>query len=220
MRRPTTSRHPRDGPSHHPELPSLREPLVRVASRGWARVPAALADDWIDRLLDEFEPAAAAPVPEEVGPVRQQAREATVPVDDPGHPALRALVSSLESAVVAHAGTVEGLGDWRPTEASYLHYRGADAGITPHRDRSRHRLLVAVFTLHGRAPFAIVEDRAGTGVLAEWTTAPGDLCLLRAPGLAGRPDGRPLHRVGAPVDKRISLGLRMNRGAGSHTGVR
>lgn len=216
MHPPITSRHPRDRPG----LPSLREPLLTVASRGWTCLPGALSDDWIRRLLDEFEPAAAAPVPEDVGRVRQQAREMTVSVGDPEHPSVRALASSLRSAVLAQAEAVEGLGDWRPNEASYLHYRGADAGITPHRDRSRHRLLVAVFTLVGRAPFAIVGDRAGTTVLAEWTTAPGDLCLLGAPGLAGRADGRPLHRVGAPADERISLGLRMNRAAGPHTGVR
>ena len=79
-------------------------------------------------------------------------------------------------------------------------------------DQRRYRLLVAAFTLEGEAPFTVFEDRSATTVARAWTTQRGDLCLLRAPGLAGHPDGRPTHSVGGPgAGGRVSLTVRMNQ---------
>jgi hypothetical protein len=77
-------------------------------------------------------------------------------------------------------------------------------------DQRRYRLLVAVFTLVGEATFTVFEDRSATKVVGAWTTTGGDLCLLRAPGLAGHSDGRPTHSVAGPAaSARVSLTVRM-----------
>ena len=91
--------------------------------------------------------------------------------------------------------------------------RGPDVGH-PGDGGLRARLLVAAFTLVGEAPFTVFEDRSATAVVRAWTTGRGDLCLLRAPGLAGQPDGRPTHSVGGPArGARVSLTVRASRSA-------
>lgn len=197
-----------------PILPPLEAPLQAVAADGYAYVADVLPAPWIDRLAGEAERESMRPVPEEVGPVRQRALQQTVAIDSAAHP----VVAGLADALVAAVRTLAGLGEFRPNEASFLRYEGPETGISPHRDHARHRLLVAVFTLRGVARFAVVADRAGRQVIAEQDTGPGDLWLLRAPGLDGVEDGRPLHTVGPPRrGPRLSLALRMNarRGEGA-----
>jgi hypothetical protein len=78
-------------------------------------------------------------------------------------------------------------------------------------DQRRYRLLVAAFTLVGEATFTVFEDRSARTNVRAWTTRAGDLCLLRAPGLAGHPDGRPTHSVAGPsTGARVSLTVRTN----------
>ena len=74
--------------------------------------------------------------------------------------------------------------------------------------------LVVVATVYGRARFAICGSRDPADVLDAWTSAPGDLVLMRGPGLAGARDGRPFHLVEGPRrGPRLSLGIRMSVGA-------
>lgn len=191
-------------------LPSLATALAETRRQGYALVPGALSLAWRAALTHEAATREFTPVPEAVGVVSQRAEELTVRVGDPPLPVTGALAAGLRRAVVSGTVGIQGLGWYRPNEATYLRYRGPHAGITPHRDFKGHRLLVAVFTLAGRAQFRIVADRAGNDELAAWETQPGDLCLLRAPGFDGDPDGRPLHAVGAPLDgERLVLGFRM-----------
>jgi hypothetical protein len=78
-------------------------------------------------------------------------------------------------------------------------------------DQKRYCVVVAVFTLVGEARFSVFEDRSAATLVRAWTTQRGDLCLLRAPGLAGHADGRPTHSVGGPATAaRVSLSARMN----------
>lgn len=66
----------------------------------------------------------------------------------------------------------------------------------------------------GEAEFMLCKNRAGE-VLRSWTTAPGSLVLLRAPGFAGVDDGRLLHAVRGPlVRERISVTYRMDSRSG------
>jgi hypothetical protein len=67
-----------------------------------------------------------------------------------------------------------------------------------------------VLSLQGSARQAIVADRAASRPLASWRCRPGDVVLLRAPGWAGRDDGRPLHLVESDAGERLSLSLRMD----------
>jgi hypothetical protein len=83
-------------------------------------------------------------------------------------------------------------------------------GITPHLDLKRYHYLVAIITADGTAPFTICKNRAGDP-LTIWAAAAGSLVLLRAPGLDGIDDGRPLHTVSGPDSgQRISVSLRMD----------
>ena len=65
----------------------------------------------------------------------------------------------------------------------------------------------------GPAEFLLCRDREGAA-LRRFPLASGDLLLLRAPGFAGRPSGRPLHAVSGPKGAmRYSITLRMERQA-------
>jgi hypothetical protein len=74
-----------------------------------------------------------------------------------------------------------------------------------------YRRLVVVATVYGRAPFAICGSRDPDDVVERWMAGPGDLVLMRGPGLAGHRDGRPFHLVEGPRrGERLSLGVRMS----------
>ena len=91
------------------------------------------------------------------------------------------------------------------------HYVPGSIGITPHMDGKWYRRLVVVATVSGRAPFAICRSRDPDDVLERWVAGPGDLVLMRGPGLAGTRDGRPFHLVEGPRrGERLSLGIRMS----------
>lgn len=99
--------------------------------------------------------------------------------------------------------------DFLPNEATVMTYRGEGSGIGPHLDRRRYRELVAIFSIAGRARLDLVADREGRELLRGWDCRPGDLVVLRAPGLGGVADGRPLHRVIGPArGSRTSISLR------------
>ena len=196
-------------------FPPLAGALVDLATRGGAYIPGALSPATCTALAAEVRPFTFVSVPAHVGTVRQQAEEFTAPVGDARLPAMATLAAALVREITCSKAIAEVAG-WCPDEATYHRYRGSAAGITPHRDFKRHLILIAVFTLTGRARFRIVADRAGTDELASWVVATGGLCLLRGPGCAGQPDGRPLHSVGPPLGaERLSLALRMSERQGS-----
>lgn len=79
-------------------------------------------------------------------------------------------------------------------------------GITPHRDHKRYRIVVAIFILSGDGSFYISQNRksnSGHTIPAD----PGDLLLMRAPGLAAEKPG-PLHYVNGVTHTRRTIGLR------------
>lgn len=192
-------------------LPALRGLVEEVRLAGFARSPGALEPAWRLELLRELEGRTFQPLPEEVGPVRQRGEELVVATGDADYPAVAQLAAALRAALTAELEGIAWLGQFVANQAVFVRYRGLGAGISPHRDHKRYAFLVAVFTLAGEAPFSVVGDRAGQHRLAGWMTAPGDLCLLRAPGFAGHDDGRPLHAVAAPAgEERISLAFRMD----------
>ena len=172
---------------------TLRSALDAVATLGFARIARGL-DDARRAELIAAAPARFAPLEPEIGPVRQGGEIAEVPVD--GSPAVLSFARELAAAVRGTADPEWGLDDLRFTDASYMRFRPDDAGISPHRDHKRYRRLVAVVSLEGQAPFAVVNDRKGEDVVARWTSRPGDVVLLRGTGFAGLDDGRPMHTVG------------------------
>jgi hypothetical protein len=165
----------------------LREPLARTARSGAAFVPRALTGAFLHRLQEEVRRGPFRPLPEEIGPVRQQTEAYEVRGRATGFPRLAELRRTLGHSVREQGRGIRGLATWRPTEISVQRYRGGAVGITPHLDGKRYRRLVAV-----------------------WETEPGSLVLLRGPGLGGLRDGRPFHRVSGPESGwRYSVGFRM-----------
>ncbi len=188
----------------------LGQALQTVAGEDFAFVPRALAEDFRRALQWEVQACPFQPVPGDVGPVRQETEECVIPPPMDGYPRVARLSGELTALVRDHGRAVAGLETWVPTAAFVQRYRPGALGITPHLDRRRFGLLVAVFTTKGTARFSIHETRWGP-VVARWEAAPGSLALLRGPGLAGVDDGRPFHAVGGPYGQdRYSVSFRMD----------
>jgi hypothetical protein len=187
----------------------LRPALEEVAAVGHCLVRGALAPGWTEALLDELAPRRFIPLEPVIGTVHQRGEGLTFDADD-DFPLVAKLVGGLTGEV--RTSGVPGTEDYAPNEITAQRYLDHSSGIGPHMDQSRYGLLVAAFTLVGEASFTVFEDRSATNVVHAWTTQAGDLCLLRAPGLAGHPDGRPTHSVCGPAGgARVSLTVRMNR---------
>ncbi len=185
----------------------LRRVLREVAADGAGFVPRALAEPFRDRLQRAVERGPFGPVPEVIGPVRQETESFAI---GPGAlPEADRLRRSLAALVRAHGRGIRGLATWRPNDVQAQRYRPGALGITSHLDGRRFRRLIAVFTTAGSARFAVSAERAGPAVAA-WEAGPGSLVLLRGPGLAGLRDGRPFHTVSGPTaGYRYSVALRM-----------
>jgi hypothetical protein len=190
---------------------ALAEALRACADEGWARVEGAVDDAALRRLREELDAGPFRPFGESFGPVRQQIDGYDVPIPTASFPALTSLCRELRDAVRIAGRGVRGLATWSPNEVGIAHYVPGSIGITPHMDGKWYRRLVAVLTVYGRAPFAICASRDPADVVARWSAGPGDLVLMRGPGLAGHRDGRPFHLVGGPRrGERLSLGIRMS----------
>lgn len=96
-------------------------------------------------------------------------------------------------------------------DGSALHrYPPGLLGISPHRDSARSVNLIAIFVLEGRGRFFVCRDRDGRDAV-DLPNAPGDLILLRAPGLMGA-DVRPFHGVADIAEQRTTFALRQQQG--------
>ena len=189
----------------------LRNALRDTMAIGAALVQEALEGPFRQRLLAEIEGGPFEALPERSGrmDVRQQADCFVVRDDMRSYPLVRELRDELVSRLREQAGAMPGVPAWVPSQASVQRYAPGSLGVSPHLDGRHFRYLVAVFTLEGAASFAVCADRTGT-VLRQWETLPGSLVLMRAPGLAGNEDGRPLHTVTGPrKGRRTSLTYRM-----------
>jgi len=190
----------------------LRDAIASCARIGHGRVTAALPTPLLRRLRAEIERGPFRPFAESFERVRQQIDGYDVRVPAGGFPLLTALCRELRDGVRSQGHGVRGLATWAPNEVGIAHYVPGSIGITPHLDGKWYRRLVIVASVYGRAPFAICGSRDPEDVVERWITGPGDLVLMRGPGLAGVRDGRPLHLVGGPRrGDRLSLGIRMSR---------
>lgn len=183
--------------------------LDRVARDGVARVRGALPDALRHDLLAgaQTAPEQFLSLPRRTNRVVQGADQLTVRIGDPAHPCLNALAGSLSWALGGDDDP--DMRRFSPTEGRYMRYVGPASGLGAHRDGKCYRLVVCVFSLAGRALFTVLGDAATRP--CRLLVEPGDLVLLRAPGLRGTPDGRPRHAVGPARDgERVSLTVRMN----------
>lgn len=193
-----------------PSLPALGPALAGVARDGFALVPDALPAPWRRRMLREVAGEAFWAMPETVGRTPQRAHQLIVHRGDAARPVTDAVGAALAGAVRTAAPVGAGLDRFAPSHAMYLRYAGPEDGMGAHRDAMTYVLLVCVLTLRGAARFSVLAGPGGKP-RASWTTEPGDLCLLRGPGFAGEPDGRPWHRVEGPDgEERVSVVFRMS----------
>jgi len=190
----------------------LRDALNACARVGHARVAGALSTDFLGSLRAEVDGGPFHPFRGSFGPVRQQIDGYDVRIPAGRFPLLTALCGDLKDVVRREGRGLRGLATWAPNEVGIVHYIPGSIGITPHMDGKWYRRLVVVATVYGRAPFAICGSRDPRDVIERWTAGPGDLVLMRGPGLAGMRDGRPFHLVGGPDGgERLSLGIRMSQ---------
>lgn len=180
----------------------LRPALREVAETGLAVVPGAVATASLPPLLTELATLRYRDPPEGAHPVTTLSDLAVLREWD-GYPALARLREELVAAVG------RSVPEWRPGEIFVRRYRQGSAGMSPHQDGTRFRLLVATVSVLGSAEF-FRHTRKGE-VTARWPLAPGDLVLLRGTGFGGSPaDERPYHSVGGPTGElRYSVAFRM-----------
>lgn len=180
--------------------------LREVTEQGAAFAAHAVRQPVCEQLADELQDGPYQPVESVIGPVRQETDSFEVAIPEPDrYPVLSSVCDELIRQVHEH-----GIPQWVPNEVSIQRYRPKSVGITPHRDQRRYAQLVAVITIAGSAPFTLCRNRDGDPIRT-WQAAQGSLVLLRGPGLAGDPDGRPMHMVGGPTGApRTSIGIRMD----------
>ncbi len=188
----------------------ITEALRRVATTGAAFVPQALAEEFCQDLQREVEAGPFEPAPYQIGPVRQETEVLAILAPMQDYPAVAELCQALTALVHTQGHGIAGLDRYMPNVCHVQRYRPGALGITPHLDGKRFALLVAVFTIRGSARFTIHAERFGSPIEV-WEVTPGSLVLLRGPGLAGIPDGRPFHAVsGPPAGERFSVSFRMD----------
>ena len=194
----------------------LAAALRRSAAAGHARITGVIEPALLRRLRRELDAGPFRSFRESFGSVRQQIDEYDVDLPSDDFPVLTALCADLATRVRERGRGIRGTATWRPNEVGIAHYVPGSIGITPHLDGRWYRRLIAVATVYGRARFAICRSRDPDDVVEAWTSTPGDLVLMRGPGLAGHRDGRPFHLVEGPArGERLSIGIRMSVGAPS-----
>ena len=192
----------------HSDL-DLARPLQALTQAGAAFAPHALSEPFRQRLQREIEAGPFQRLPDEMGPVRQEADLFVISGGMADHPAVARLRAEVVTRVRRDGPQLPGLARWWPNHAYVQRYKPGALGVSPHRDGKRFAVLVAIFTVEGSARFALCQTRAGE-IIQEWDAGPGSLTLLRGPGLLDAEDRRPFHTVRGPtVGRRFSVTFRM-----------
>ena len=194
----------------HPNL-DLGRPLQAVREAGAAFIPHALGEPLRQAIQREIQDGPFERLPNQIGPVRQEADLFVITDDMTAYPTLARLRAEFVTRLRQDDPHLAGLARWRPNEAYVQRYEPGALGVSPHLDSKRFAVLVVIFTIQGSARFALCQDRAGA-IVEEWEAGPGSLILLRGPGLLDAEDQRPFHTVSGPTARRrFSLTFRMNQ---------
>jgi hypothetical protein len=189
----------------------LARPLQALTEAGAAFIPHALGESFRGQLQREIEAGPFQRLPNQIGPVRQEADLFVITGGMADHPAVARLRAELVARTHRDGSQLPGLARWWPSEAYVQRYEPGALGVSPHVDSKRFAVLVAIFTTQGSARFALCRTRAGE-IIQEWEAGPGSLTLLRGPGLLDAEDGRPFHTVHGPTARRrFSITFRMNQ---------
>lgn len=189
-------------------MPAIRDALV---SPGAIALPL-LHDDYRQRLLAEARLYRYRPARKEVGRdhdlVRQRMDVEPNLRDNSILHGLARSFSELLNRSLTDCNPFES-----PVELNDLmlqRYTVGEVGITPHRDRTTYRYIVALIILCGRGRFCVADDRDASNAV-EIPNGPGDVILMRAPGFVdanGDALPRPFHFVHQITEPRYVFGLR------------
>jgi hypothetical protein len=89
-------------------------------------------------------------------------------------------------------------------------YEEGSLGITSHKDGLSYINLVCVFVIGGKGRFYVCSDRSDRNA-KEIDASPGNVILMRAPGLFRAEDNRPFHYVTEIEETRYTFGLRQKK---------
>lgn len=123
-------------------------------------------------------------------------------------PQTMALKERTQKFINGLAGAFPSLADWEADELSFHLYDTKEVGLSRHRDNQRFVGVVAIISLDGECDLVVTHQ----GQDIELPVIPGDLCLLRAPGLIDTDEEiRPEHSIqNLRTDTRLSMMLRAN----------
>jgi hypothetical protein len=195
-----------------PDL-ELSDALRRTAAAGFAHVDDVIEPAFARALWNEIRRGPLRTMKGSFGAsgVRMDTEGFDVAAPFHGFAHLRRLAGAVATRVREDGADVRGLRTWRPNEAGIGVYRPGTVGVTAHLDGKWYRRLVVVVTVVGSARFEVRASREGE-ILDTWLARTGGVTLMRGPGLAGIPDGRPYHAVHGPArGVRCSLALRMTK---------
>jgi hypothetical protein len=194
----------------HTDL-DLGRSLPGLRNAGAAFIPHALSEPFRQRLQREIQDGPFERLPDQIGPVRQEADLFVITDAMTAYPTLARLRAEFVTRLRQDGPQIAGLARWWPNEAYVQRYEPGALGVSPHLDSKRFAVLVAIFTTQGNARFALCQDRAGA-IIQEWDADSGSLTLLRGPGLLDAEDQRPFHTVSGPTaGRRFSITFRMNQ---------
>jgi hypothetical protein len=170
-----------------------------------------LEEDFRVALLEEAEGYTYQPEDEIVGSgarvVRQQVSSFDSFPEDSGYVLLKNSFQHLLEQRLAQVGTYPFETALGFNSMVLQRYEEGSLGITPHKDGLSYINLVCVFVIGGRGRFYICSDRSGKDAI-EIDASPGNVILMRAPGLFGAEDNRPFHYVTEIEETRYTFGLR------------
>lgn len=125
--------------------------------------------------------------------------------------ALEELEGNIRKYVTSAAVSFPNLADWIPNDIAIQKY-DQEGYITAHRDLKRHILVIAIANIDGSCRLETLTSRKRATV-RQFLTEPGDLILMRAPGLTDATEDRPFHRITGNLYQfghRISVTFRLN----------
>jgi hypothetical protein len=171
---------------------------------GWNRLIMAISPELCHELAAV--PLEWCPLPPEEGghAVRQRGYSSYRRLDEANDVA-RQVACEVAASITAANPTIASVPPFN--EVTWTRYPPGEGFITKHRDPPGVGGVIAIITLAGRATFRVWSDD-----VVEWQTEPGDVVLLRGYGWPTEGARCPTHEVEPPVEERLIMTFRHNRG--------